>query len=46
MLHYFLGIDQGLLLTQSKYIYSILNRAKIQGAKTTNTLMTTRQTLS
>jgi Reverse transcriptase (RNA-dependent DNA polymerase) len=36
--HFFLGIEvnkheQGLLLTQSSYIYSILDRAHMQGAK-------------
>jgi Reverse transcriptase (RNA-dependent DNA polymerase) len=37
-LHFFLDVevtqqDQGLLLTQSKYIYYILDQAKMQGAK-------------
>jgi Reverse transcriptase (RNA-dependent DNA polymerase) len=43
-LHFFLGIevnkhDNGLLLSQSRYIYSILDRTQIHGAKPVNTLM-------
>jgi Reverse transcriptase (RNA-dependent DNA polymerase) len=50
-LHFFLGIevnkhDQGLLLTQSSYIYSILNRAEMQGAKPVTTPMATGTPLS
>jgi Reverse transcriptase (RNA-dependent DNA polymerase) len=50
-IHFFLGIevtshDQGLLLTQSRYINSILDRAKTLGAKPVATLMTTGQALS
>jgi hypothetical protein len=51
VLHYFLGIevnphDQGLLLTQSNYIYSILDKAKMQGAKPISSLMATGQVSS
>jgi Reverse transcriptase (RNA-dependent DNA polymerase) len=50
-LHYFLGIevqrhDKGLLLTQSRYIYSILDKAHMQGAKPITTHMATGQPLS
>jgi Reverse transcriptase (RNA-dependent DNA polymerase) len=50
-LHFFLGIevhhhDKALLLTQSKYIYSILDRAKMQGTKPNYTPMTTGKLLS
>jgi Reverse transcriptase (RNA-dependent DNA polymerase) len=50
-LHFFLGIevthhDQGLLLSQSKHIYSILDRAKMKGAKPVSTPMATGQSLS
>jgi Reverse transcriptase (RNA-dependent DNA polymerase)/gag-polypeptide of LTR copia-type/GAG-pre-integrase domain len=45
-LHFFLGIevhphDNGLLLTQSRYIYSILDRTHMHGAKPVNTPMAT-----
>jgi Reverse transcriptase (RNA-dependent DNA polymerase) len=50
-LHFFLGIEvhqhhKGLLLTQSQYIYSMLDRAKMHGAKHTNTPMAIGQQLS
>jgi Reverse transcriptase (RNA-dependent DNA polymerase) len=50
-LHYFLRIEvqhtaTGLLLTQSQYIYSILDQAKIQGAKTSSTPISTGKALS
>jgi Reverse transcriptase (RNA-dependent DNA polymerase) len=50
-LHYFLDIevqhhDKGLLLTQSRYIYSILDKAHMRGAKPINTPMATGQPLS
>jgi Reverse transcriptase (RNA-dependent DNA polymerase) len=50
-LHYFLGIkvlshDKGLLLNQSKYIYSILDPANMQGVKPTCTPMVTGHVLS
>jgi hypothetical protein len=51
VLHYFLDIEvnphyQGLLLTQSKYIYFILDKAKMQGAKSISSLMAIGQVLS
>jgi Reverse transcriptase (RNA-dependent DNA polymerase) len=50
-LHFFLGIEvskheQGLLLTQSSYIYSILDRAHMQGAKPVTIPMATGTPLS
>jgi Reverse transcriptase (RNA-dependent DNA polymerase) len=50
-LHFFLGIEvnkhnQRLLLTQSSYIYSILDRAQMQGAKPVTTPMATGTPLS
>jgi Reverse transcriptase (RNA-dependent DNA polymerase) len=50
-LHFFLGIevtqhDTGLILTQSRYIYSILERAKMTGAKPVSTPMATSPALS
>jgi Reverse transcriptase (RNA-dependent DNA polymerase) len=50
-LHFFLGIEvndskTGLLLTQSKYIYSILDRVKMQGAKPNVTPMIASKALS
>jgi Reverse transcriptase (RNA-dependent DNA polymerase) len=50
-LHFFLGIevhrqDNGLLLTQSKYIHSILEKANMQGAKPNSTPMATGKVLS
>jgi Reverse transcriptase (RNA-dependent DNA polymerase) len=50
-LHFFLDIEvtpfqQGLLLTQTKYIYSILDRANMLGAKPINTPMATSAPLS
>jgi Reverse transcriptase (RNA-dependent DNA polymerase) len=49
--HFFLGIevhhhDNALLLTQSKYIYSILDKAKMQGAKLNSTPVATGKLLS
>jgi Reverse transcriptase (RNA-dependent DNA polymerase) len=51
VLHYFLGIevnphDQGLLLTQSNYIYSILDKAKMQGVKPISSPMAIGHVLS
>jgi Reverse transcriptase (RNA-dependent DNA polymerase) len=45
-LYFFLGIevykhDNGLLLTQSRYIYSIMDRTQMYGAKPVNTHMAT-----
>jgi Reverse transcriptase (RNA-dependent DNA polymerase) len=50
-LHFFLGIevhntDLGLQLTQSKYIYTILDKAKMQGAKPNSRPMATGKPLS
>jgi Reverse transcriptase (RNA-dependent DNA polymerase) len=50
-LYFFLGIkvhstDTGLQLTQSKYIYTILDKAKMQGAKPNSTPMATEKPLS
>jgi hypothetical protein len=50
-LHYFLDIEvhhqnNNLLLIQSKYIYSILDKAKMQGANPNSTPMTTGKPLS
>jgi hypothetical protein len=38
--------DTDLLLTQTKYIYSILDKARMQGAKPNNTPMETSKLLS
>jgi Reverse transcriptase (RNA-dependent DNA polymerase) len=51
LLHFFLGIEvtqlhPDLLLTQSKYIYSILDKAKMQRSKPINTSMATGQVIS
>ncbi|KAM6582045.1 hypothetical protein CsatB_009047 [Cannabis sativa] len=50
-LHYFLGVqitktDNGLHLCQTKYIQDLLNRTKMQGAKSSNTPMTSGLKLS
>jgi Reverse transcriptase (RNA-dependent DNA polymerase) len=50
-LHFFLGIEvkannRGLFLTQSKYIYYILDKAKMQRAKPISSPMATGQALS
>jgi hypothetical protein len=50
-LHFFLGIEVqhhngALLLTQTKYIYSILDRTKMEGAKPNATPMATSKPLS